>query len=136
MATWKTIMARPAEYTRASREQVEERAGKPSWPSRVEPTTRGTVSGDGVARAVSRTVSVSPRRLPARSDPGDRGRTVRHRVGADRGGEDARRRVRHPHGARHRQAHRLHDAAQGALEPEVQRLHPGPRRRDRRYPDR
>src|SRR5213593_1148266 len=117
MATWKTIMARPAEYS----------------PARAEPTTRGTVSDDGAARAVSRTVPVPARRLPARSDPGDRGRTVRHRVGADRRGEDARRRVRHPYGARHRQAHRLHDAAQGALEPEVQRLHPDPRRRDGRY---
>src|SRR5436853_572871 len=47
MATWKTIMARPAEYSpAASLEQGTERAGRPSWPSRVEPTTRGTVSGD------------------------------------------------------------------------------------------
>src|SRR5881409_2296817 len=81
----------------------------------MQPTTRGTVSSDGAARAVSRPVPVPARRLPARSHPRDRRRTVRHRVGADRGGKDARRRVRHPHGARDGQAHRVHHAAQGAL---------------------
>ena len=100
----------------------------------MQPTTRGTVSSDGAARAVSRPVPVPARRLPARSHPRDRRRTVRHRVGADRGGEDARRRVRHPHGARDGQAHRVHHAAQGALEPEVQRLHSGLRRRHGRHP--
>ena len=76
-------------------------------------------------------------RLRARSVPAPGARRARRRpVGARRRahrlGQDARRRVRDPPRARRGRQGLLHDAAQGALEPEVRRLRPRVRQRPRR----
>ena len=68
--------------------------------------------------------------------PGDRGRPRRAGRGAHRLRQDDRRRVRHPPGAADRPQGVLHDADQGAVEPEVPRPGQALRRRQRRPADR
>ena len=65
-----------------------------------------------------------------------RRRTVGDRLRAHRRGQDPRRRVRHPRARSPRAPHRLHHAAQGAVQPEVRRLLPAVRRGSGRHPDR
>ena len=84
------------------------------------------------AGGVRRRVRVRLRRLPARGLRPRRGRLRRAGRRPDRGRQDHRRRVRGlPRAAAGPQGV-LHDADQGAVEPEVRRPRPPPRRRERR----
>ena len=77
-----------------------------------------------VTRAVRRGASVPARPVPARRSRPPRRRPVGPRQRADRLGQDRGRRVRRPPRPRRGRQGLLHDADQGALEPEVRRSPP------------
>ena len=85
---------------------------------------------------VPRRVPVPARRLPAARVRGARGRLRRARLRPDRRGQDRGRRVRRAPGPRVRAEVLLHDADQGAVEPEVQRPGRAARQRTGRPADR
>ncbi len=85
---------------------------------------------------VPRPLRVRARRLPGRGVQGRRGRPRRPGRRTHRLRQDTGRRVRRAPGPRDRPQVLLHDADQGAVQPEVRRPRRPPRRRERRAADR